>query len=99
MKKIQVSTVRQTADVEVIFMNTTFVAKVLNAANTLRHVTEDMSVCANCCGEDEGIKAYLEDLEKVDTLFTELEIAFGIKEEAKPVESKEDPFNANVPAE
>lgn len=95
MRKIQVSTVKQTADVEVIFMNVTFVAKVLKAAYALRTAKLDLDfIVEHSCSEEEA--RISKELEKVDDLFTELEIAFGIKEELKPVESKEDPFNANV---
>ena len=39
-KKIQVSTVRQEANVEVIFLNASLISKVIRAQNILRHVFE-----------------------------------------------------------
>lgn len=39
-KKIQVSTVRQEANVEVIFLNASLISKVMRAQNTLRHIFE-----------------------------------------------------------
>lgn len=95
MRKIQVSTVRQTADVEVIFMNATFVAKVLKAAYVFRTAKLDLDfIVEHSCSEEEA--RISKELEKVDDLFTEFEIAFGIKEEVQAVESKPDPFNASV---
>ena len=40
MKKIQVSTVRQTADVEVLFVNANLIAKAINANNAIQDVLE-----------------------------------------------------------
>ena len=40
MKKIQVSTVRQTADVEVLFINASLIAKAINANNAIQDIIE-----------------------------------------------------------
>jgi len=45
MKKIQVSTVRQTADVEVIFINASFISKVINAANAIEMLIDASERC------------------------------------------------------
>ena len=40
MAKVQVSTVRQEANVEVMFLNASLISRVIRAQNTLRHVFE-----------------------------------------------------------
>lgn len=40
MKKIEVSTVRQTADVEVLFINASLISKVINANNVVKHIID-----------------------------------------------------------
>ena len=40
MKKIQVSTVRQTADVEVLFVNASLIAKAIHANNAIQDILE-----------------------------------------------------------
>lgn len=40
MKKIQVSTVRQMADVEVLFVNASLIAKAINANNAIQDILE-----------------------------------------------------------
>lgn len=47
MKKVQVSTVRQTADVEVIFINASFISKVINAANAIEGFINQEESCNN----------------------------------------------------
>ena len=41
MKKIQVSTVRQIADVEVLFVNASLIAKAINANNAIQDILEN----------------------------------------------------------
>ena len=60
MKKIQVSTVRQTADVEVLFINASLIAKAINANNAIQDIIEKAKACGcivpryeNVC-DDEG---------------------------------------------
>lgn len=82
MKKIQVETVQRTANVEVIFMSTSFVAKVMNADYALK----DAQLRA-MQGSFENTLASLQD---VQDFFDEMLIAFGVKEESKPETKNEE---------
>lgn len=45
-KKIQLSTVRQEADVEVIYVNAALICKVINAHNSINRIIDDASRCS-----------------------------------------------------
>lgn len=56
MKQIQVSTVRQTADVEVVFVNANLISKVIKAQNALDRMLEGTrEPCFRTDGEGERI--------------------------------------------
>ena len=76
MKKIQVETVQRTANVEVIFMSTSFVAKVMNADYAVKE--------AQLRAMQGDIENTLSALHDVQEFFDEMLIAFGVKEEQKP---------------
>ena len=75
-KRIQVETVQRTANVEVIFMNTSFVAKVMNADYALKD--------AQLRTMQGDIDNTLQALNEVQEFFDEMLIAFGVMEEPKP---------------
>lgn len=84
MKKINVSTVKQMADIEVIFMNTTFVAKVMKAAAASDAIMEKKYMTFGEVTEDDLV---------INNFFNEMLIAFGVKEEPKEEPKKDE--NAN----
>lgn len=55
-KKIQLSTVRQEADVEVIYVNAALICKVINANNALKRIIDDAKLCNHIKAETQLAK-------------------------------------------